>query len=112
MRPSAKRLEHLDKYPPLQRYFFGATPQQAGLTPRETQVAKYVARGLSNKEIAEVIEPSCRARAIESHVRNALIKLDLRNRLQLCLWCLKQSLVSLDDLSIENPKTIELEGKN
>lgn len=48
------------------------------LTPRETDILQLVARGLSNREIAERIELS--KLTIESHTRNIYRKLAVRSR--------------------------------
>jgi DNA-binding CsgD family transcriptional regulator len=53
----------------------------AGLTPREAEVARLIAAGSSNQEIASslVISP----RTVERHITNSLTKLGLRNRTEL-----------------------------
>jgi DNA-binding NarL/FixJ family response regulator len=81
---------------PLTRYWFGSTPQMVNLTARETQVVTLLGYGLSNKEIAEVLQPNVRTRAVESHIRNALTKLGLKNRLQICIWAIKHGIVDLN----------------
>jgi DNA-binding CsgD family transcriptional regulator len=56
----------------------------APLTRRERQVADVVARGLSNKEIANVLLIS--HRTVDSHIEHILAKLDFTNRAQIAAW--------------------------
>lgn len=49
-----------------------------GLTPRELDVAKWVAAGKTNAEIARILGAS--ARTIEKHVERVLLKLGVENR--------------------------------
>jgi non-specific serine/threonine protein kinase len=55
-----------------------------GLSVREREVARLVAEGLANKEIAARLHLS--VRTVESHVRHALTKTGLINRTQLATW--------------------------
>ncbi len=55
--------------------------QSASLTHREREVAALVARGLTNRRVAE--ELSISERTAETHVRNILKKLGLKSRVQL-----------------------------
>jgi non-specific serine/threonine protein kinase len=55
-----------------------------GLTRREYQVVQQIARGLTNREIAEALSLS--EKTIEMHVSHSLTKLDVRSRAQLAAW--------------------------
>ncbi len=61
-----------------------AAPGGAPLTPREVQVARLVARGRSNQEIAAelLISP----RTAEGHVKRILTKLGFTSRAQVAAW--------------------------
>jgi DNA-binding NarL/FixJ family response regulator len=60
------------------------------LTPREVDVLKRLARGLSNQEIAA--ELSVSVRTVTTHVRNILDKLRLANRTQAALYAVEQGI--------------------
>ncbi|HEX9032160.1 MAG TPA: LuxR C-terminal-related transcriptional regulator [Streptosporangiaceae bacterium] len=55
-----------------------------GMSIRELEVARLVAEGLTNNQIAARLHLS--VRTVESHVRNALMKAGLANRTQLATW--------------------------
>jgi NarL family two-component system response regulator LiaR len=70
-------------------------PTPDPLTDREVEVIQHVAKGLSNRDIAEqlvVTEATVRA-----HVSSVLSKLHLANRTQAALYALREGLASLDD---------------
>ena len=62
------------------------------LTPRELELLKCLARGLSNRQIAEELTIS--VRTVSTHIRNILDKLDLPNRTQAALYALDCGLVT------------------
>jgi NarL family two-component system response regulator LiaR len=64
------------------------------LTEREVEVLKWVARGLSNQEIADKLVVS--ERTVRTHVSNILNKLHLANRTQAALYALREGLAHLD----------------
>jgi DNA-binding NarL/FixJ family response regulator len=63
----------------------------AGITARETSVLKLVARGLSNLEIAQVLDlaPS----SVKTHVGHLLAKLGAHDRVQLVVFAYEHELV-------------------
>jgi DNA-binding CsgD family transcriptional regulator len=70
-----------------------AMPQRAlGLTAREQEVAGLVARGLSNRAIAETLVLS--ERTVETHVANALSKLSFSSRSRLAVWASEKGLAN------------------
>jgi len=60
------------------------------LTPRETQVLRLIAMGLSNQEIADALEIS--VETVKEHVQNLLRKLALGDRTQAAVWALRHGL--------------------
>jgi two-component system, NarL family, response regulator LiaR len=62
------------------------------LTEREMEVLKWVARGLSNHDIAENLVTS--ERTIAKHVSNILSKLQLSNRTQAALYAIQEKWIS------------------
>jgi predicted ATPase/DNA-binding CsgD family transcriptional regulator len=67
----------------------GALIPASALTVREMEIARLIARGLSNRAIAEelVISPATAAR----HVANILGKLGVNSRAQVAAWTVRQS---------------------
>ena len=64
-----------------------ATGGTSPLTAREREIVTLVARGLSNKAIAEQLVLS--DRTVEMHVSNALGKLAFSSRAQLAAWAVE-----------------------
>ena len=65
-----------------------------GLTEREREVLELIARGLTNREIAEKMVIS--EKTVKTHVSNLLDKLDLEDRTRAAIWALKHGLGSKD----------------
>ena len=71
------------------------TPEmRESLTPRETDTLRLVAKGLTNKEIADALNVS--EVTVKTHVSSVLSKLNLSSRTQAALFALKEGLVGLD----------------
>ena len=60
------------------------------LTPRETEVLRLVAKGLTAKQVAERLVLS--HRTVENHVQSTLTKLHLHNRAQLVRYAVERGL--------------------
>ena len=69
-------------------------PTEDPLTEREEEVLILVAKGLSNKEIAERLVVT--ERTVSAHVSNILGKLHLANRTQAALYALREGLTDLN----------------
>lgn len=75
------------------------TTQVEELTEREMEVLKFIAKGLSNHEIAEQLVVS--NATVNTHVSKILAKLNLTSRTQAALYALRKGLVSLEDTNIQ-----------
>ncbi|MFQ6114207.1 MAG: response regulator [bacterium] len=65
---------------------------QAGLTEREIEIMRLLAKGATNKETAETLFIT--ENTTKVHVKNILDKLQLRNRQQLVAYAVQQGLVT------------------
>jgi NarL family two-component system response regulator LiaR len=65
------------------------------LTPREMDVLRLVAKGMSNKEIAEKLIIS--EKTTKTHLSNILSKLHLADRTQVAIYALRQRLVPMEE---------------
>ncbi len=65
--------------------------RDAGVTPREEQVLRHVAFGLSNDEIARSLEIS--VETVKEHVQNLLRKLAVNDRTQAAVWAVRSGVL-------------------
>jgi DNA-binding NarL/FixJ family response regulator len=65
------------------------------LTPRETEILKMVAKGLSYKQIADRLVIA--HRTVQNHVQNTLRKLQMHNRVELTRYAIERGLDQPDD---------------
>ncbi|MFO7257503.1 MAG: response regulator transcription factor [Bacteroidota bacterium] len=66
-----------------------------GLTRREYEIIEQVASGKSNQEVADALFVS--VKTVETHKKNILDKLGLKNSLQLVRYAIKNNIISLDE---------------
>lgn len=65
------------------------------LTNREIEVLRLVAKGMSNREIAEELYIS--ENTVKNHVRNILEKLHLHNRMEAVIYAVKERLLDIHE---------------
>jgi len=70
---------------------FDSLPDPQALSPKETQVLRFVASGYSNKEISEALHKS--EGTIKNHVSNVLTKLGVRDRTRAVLRALEIGII-------------------
>ncbi len=66
------------------------SPAQALLSPREREVVTLIARGLTNRQIADALVIG--ERTVHTHVANVMAKLELSSRTQIATWGVEQGL--------------------
>ncbi|MBN1510738.1 MAG: response regulator transcription factor [Phycisphaerae bacterium] len=62
----------------------------SSLTRRELEVVRYIARGMLNKEIAQLMGIS--AKTVEQHTFHLMTKLDIHNRVELARFAIREGL--------------------
>lgn len=88
----------------LEHFKAGPLPQASGvpyeqLTPRELEVLRLAADGLSNKEIAGRLYIS--EKTVKNHIANIFSKLNVNDRTQAILFALRQGLVTVSPVQGE-----------
>lgn len=68
----------------------GGNTRGSKLTRREVEVLRYLARGMSKKEIAATMRRS--VKTIENHCSNIMKKLDIHDRVELALYAIREGL--------------------
>jgi two-component system NarL family response regulator len=68
-------------------------PRKPALTGREIEVIRYVARGMTSKQIGHVLFIS--ENTVKNHVRNILDKLGLHSRNEAVLYAVREHLIEL-----------------
>jgi len=86
--PAEGALGYALQQPPPEKPPAPVVPGSAPLTAREMQVARLVAQGRGNKQIAAQLMIS--QRTAEGHVENILIKLGFTSRAQVAAWAASQ----------------------
>jgi NarL family two-component system response regulator LiaR len=74
-----------------------ATSVHDDLTPREREVLRRLALGLSNREIADAL--CIGEETVKTHVGSVLAKLQVENRAQAIVQALRRGLVTLEELA-------------
>ena len=72
-------------------YLDRGSPPEELLTPRELEVVKLIAEGLTSDEVAE--ELSISSKTVDRHRANLLEKLGMRNRVELTRYAIRRGLV-------------------
>lgn len=72
----------------------GIEPFVSPLTPRETEILKYMAKGFLNKQIAQSLSIS--EQTIKNHITSILRKLDANARTQAVITAIKRGLISIN----------------
>jgi DNA-binding NarL/FixJ family response regulator len=70
-------------------------PERDRLTPRELEVVRYVAMGCKNAEIAQRLFIS--EETVKAHLSRVFGKVDVRDRVELALYALRNGLVGLHE---------------
>jgi len=70
-------------------------PAAKRLTPRESEIVRYVAIGMRNAEVAARLSLS--ESTVKTHLTNIFQKLGIRDRIELTRYAIKTGLVTVQD---------------
>lgn len=68
----------------------GGATRASTLTSRELEVLRYIARGLSKKDIASIMHLS--VKTVDNHSTSLMSKLDIHDRVELALYAIREGL--------------------
>lgn len=77
----------------------GATPAVETLSEREREIVKWVAHGLSNKEIADRLNLSFHT--ITTHRRNISEKLNIHSTAALAIFAIVHKIIDINDVKMD-----------
>ena len=104
--PLASRLAGLSEFIEVAHRVRGVegAKEMAGLTPREVEVLRLVARGFSNKEIAKqlVISP----KTVSNHVEHIYAKIDISSRAAAGFFAMQHGLLPDEELLTASPAAV------
>lgn len=80
------------------------------LTPREIEVLILIARGHSNKSIADQLNIG--RRGVEAHRRNLRDKLNIRSPAELTIFCLKHGLINIEESPAKKDRDTKRRSKS
>ena len=71
----------------------GGGSRTSMLTPREVEVLRYLARGLSKREVAEIMHVT--PKTVDKHTENLMRKVDIHDRVKLARFAIREGLAEL-----------------
>ncbi len=91
-------------WPPAAGLEAECAPDVERLTPREFEVLRYIAQGLSTREMAETMYLS--PRTVERHVERLMSRLGIRDRLRLALYAFAEGLAVTPRSTMRSPELL------
>jgi DNA-binding NarL/FixJ family response regulator len=79
-------------------------PAVIPLTPKELEILRYVAAGLRNREVGELLDVS--EQTVKNHLSSVLHKLGVPNRTHAVTFAVRQGWMTLDDVAMDMPSKV------